>query len=198
MSSPEQIRAEIERTRQNLSNDVNALEEKVSPSHIASRQVGRVKAAVGSTRDKVMGATSGAASSAHDSAAHAGSIVGSTVGDLGSAVQAAPDKLRSGAAGNPLAAGMITFGLGWLIGSLLPTTAREQELAVKAKDTALPEITDAAKEVAENLKGPAQDAASAVKNSATDAAAVVKDEGLSAKDDLTDQAQDAKQAVQNS
>ena len=145
-----------------------------------------------------MGAASSATSSAHDSAANAGSSVGEKVGDLGSAVQGAPDKLRSGAAGNPLAAGLITFGLGWLVGSLLPTTAREQELAVKAKDTALPEITDAAKEVAGNLKQPAQEAADAVKESATDAAAVVKDEGLSAKDDLTDQAQDAKQTVQNS
>ena len=54
MSSPEEIRAEIERTRQNLSRDVNALEDKVSPSHIASRRVrsdgSRVQSAPPATR----------------------------------------------------------------------------------------------------------------------------------------------------
>ena len=44
-NDPEQIRREIERTRTELSDNVNALGDKVNPGSIAKRQVGRVRGA---------------------------------------------------------------------------------------------------------------------------------------------------------
>ena len=38
--------------------------------------------------------------------------------------------------GNPLAAGLIAFGVGWLVSSLLPDSQKERELAHQLKDRA--------------------------------------------------------------
>jgi len=53
---PDQIRRDIERTQAHLSSDVDALTEKVTPSRIVERRVGRARAAAGRLRDRVMGA----------------------------------------------------------------------------------------------------------------------------------------------
>jgi Protein of unknown function (DUF3618). len=42
--SPDEIRADIERTRRELGSDVDALADKVSPSKIVDRQVSKVRA----------------------------------------------------------------------------------------------------------------------------------------------------------
>jgi ElaB/YqjD/DUF883 family membrane-anchored ribosome-binding protein len=103
------------------------------------------------------------------------------------------------AQGSPIAAGLIAFGAGLLVSSLLPASQAEQQAAEKVKDTAQPlvdELTDTAKEVAGNLKEPAQQAMEEVKSTATDAAATVKDKAGSAADDVRSQAQDSKETVQ--
>ena len=58
MSDPDQIRADIERTRAELSDDVNALTEKVTPSRIVQRRVDRTKDRFGALRERVMGSAS--------------------------------------------------------------------------------------------------------------------------------------------
>src|SRR5215216_4439656 len=145
-NDPDQIRAEIERTRENLSSNVNALADEVNPKNIAHRQV-----------DKV-----------------------SSVGD---AASGAPSQVRAKAQGNPLAAGVIAFGVGWLVSSLLPSSAKEQEAAQQLKEKAQP---------------LAQEAAQSVKGAATDAAQTVKEEGTSAAQDVKSDAQGAKENVQQS
>jgi gas vesicle protein len=207
MSDPDQIREDIERTRRELGSDVDALADKVSPSSIAQRQTDKVKGAVGgavnSVKERVMGVTddvkSAGSSALHSAGGHASSA-GSSLSSAGSTLSAAPGRAVEKAKGNPLAVGLIAFGLGWLVSSLIPSTDKEQELASNAKEAVAPlkeKVTDAAKEVAENLKEPAQEAAQSVKGTAQEAVSTVKDEGASAASDLKGSAQDAKQAVQD-
>jgi len=56
-NDPDEIRADIERTRASLSNDVDDLAEGVKPKNVAGRQVDKVKDAVGSVKDRVMGSS---------------------------------------------------------------------------------------------------------------------------------------------
>jgi hypothetical protein len=187
-NDPEQIRREIERTRSELSDNVNALGDKVNPGSIAKRQVGRVHSAATSVKDAVLGSASDAADT--------GQQVATTMGD---AVSDAPSAVARKAQGSPIAAGLIAFGAGLLVSSLLPASKVEQQAAEKVKDTAQPmvdNLTDTAKEVAGNLKDPAQQAIEEVKSTATDAAATVKDEATSAADDVKTQAQDSNHTVQ--
>src|SRR6478735_8772058 len=162
-NDPEQIRCEIEHTRSELSDNVNALGAKVNPGSIAKRQVGRVRGAAASVKDAVMGSAADAADT--------GQQVVTTMGD---AVTNAPTAVARKAQGSPIAAGLIAFGAGLLVSSLLPASRVEQQAAEKVKDTAQPmidDLTDTAKEVAGNLQEPAQQALEEVKSTATDAAA---------------------------
>ena len=187
---PEVIRRDIESTRADLSRNVDALTEKVSPSRVVGRRVDRAKDAVGSVKDKVMGSNDdpydhGAMGGATDKA----SSVASSIGDTATS---APTIARQKTRGNPLAAGMIAFGVGWLASSLLPATEKEQEAATAVKDkasehsdTLTAPIKEAAGNAKENLRAPAQDAVQSVKGTATEATATVKDEAAAAKDDVT-------------
>ena len=188
-NDPEQIRRQIERTRSELSDNVNALGDKVNPGSIAKRQVSRVRGAATSVKDAVMGSASDAADTGQQRVA----------GTVGDAVSNAPTAVARKAQGSPIAAGLIAFGAGLLVSSLLPASRVEQQAAEKIKDTAQPmvdDLTDTAKEVVGNLQEPAQEALDEVKSTATDAAATVKDEATSAADDVKTQAQDSKDTVQ--
>ena len=59
-NDPEQIRREIERTRSELSDNVNALGDKVNPGSIAKRQVNWVRRAATSVKKVVLGSASDA------------------------------------------------------------------------------------------------------------------------------------------
>lgn len=187
MSTPEQIQREIEGTRRALSEDVDRLTEKVSPGRVVSRRVDRVKSGASSLREKVMGSLpdpqqvkSGAgdtASSVRDTA--------SSVGDsVTGAVTGAPQKVKQQTQGNPLGAGLVAFGVGLVLSSLVPASEREKELAAHAQDTAMGPLQDTAKEFAGQLQGSAQESAQQIKDVATHAATDTADEARSAVEDV--------------
>jgi hypothetical protein len=201
-NDPDQIRAEIEQTRANLSNDVNTLTDTVTPSNVAKRQVDKARAGVVGVKERVMGSAADLGSSASDKASNMTGTVADKASDMGSAVTGAPTTVKNRAAGNPLAAGLVAVGLGWLVGSLMPVSEREKQAATQAKDTvketAAPVVTDAVKEVADNLKQPAQEAVESVKETAADAAQTVKEEGQASAQDVQGQAVDAKDTIKDS
>jgi hypothetical protein len=182
MTTPDQIQQEITRTRTQLSDDVDRLTEKVSPGKVVGRRVDAVKTGASSMRDRVMGSREDGSglTGAHEA-------VTSKVGDLSDAASSAPQAVRNQTQGNPLAAGLIAFGVGWLLASLAPASQPEQQLAAKAeskaKDLAEP-LKEQAQDVVENLKQPLQDAAEQVKSTATDAAQQTADHAHSAADDV--------------
>jgi uncharacterized protein YjbJ (UPF0337 family) len=190
MTEPDRIRREIEGTQRNLSTDVNALTEKVSPNRIVERRVDRVRTAVGGAKDRVMG-----------SAADQTSAAGDKLGSAADAVGGAPKAIRRSTQGNPLAAGLIVFGAGWLVSSLLPASKPERELAGHAADLAQEHLVPAAKHAAEqikdNLSEPVQHAAESVRAEAADAASTVKGEARSATGDVTGRAQEAQQNLRS-
>jgi hypothetical protein len=118
---------------------------------------------------------------------------------MGDAVSNAPSGVARKAPGSPIAAGMIAFGAGLLVSSLLPASRPEQLAAQAVKDTAQPlvdELTDSAKNVAGNLQEPAQQALAEVKGTATEAVDTVRADTTSAVGDIKDQAQESKESVQ--
>lgn len=108
--SPDEIRANIERTRSELGSDVDALADKVNPSKIVDRQVDRVRGVFGSVRERVMGVADDAGSSLSGAA--------TSVGDV-------KDRVVAKAEGSPLAVGLIAFGVGLVVASLIPASAKE-------------------------------------------------------------------------
>ena len=189
-SNPDQIRRDIEQTRHDLAGDVDALHEKVSPSAIAGRKVDSAKSAISSVKDKVMGGSP----TGDGAAAAVGDRLSSATSTMTETAAAAPSAARRQTRGNPLAAGLIAFGAGWLVSSLIPASDKEKQAATAVTDAASQhsdDLTEPAKQaaqgMAEGLKEPAQQAAQSVKERATDAARTVQDEAKSAKDDVVDQ-----------
>lgn len=198
-NDPEELRSEIEQTRANLSQNVNALGEAVTPGAIARRQVDKVKGAGVGVKDKIMGSAEDARSSVSGSVSGLGDSAGNVAGAAGNMAGSAQQTARRKAQGNPLAAGLIALGAGWLVGSLLPASEKERQAAGTVKEKAQPLVSEAqsvAKEAAQNLQQPAQEAVENVKATAQDASQTVKSEGQSATEDVKSSVQDSKETVQ--
>jgi len=192
-NDPDAIRADIERTREELSRDVNALGESVSPGHVAHRQAEKVKGRAAAVRERVMG-----------TASDAGGRTADMAHSVGDAASGAGQTVQRKAQGNPLAAGLIALGAGWLLGSLLPASEKERQLSQTVKDKAEPVVQqaqavvkDVASESAEHLKEPAQEAVQSVKETAQSAAQDVKAEGRQAATDVRESASESADTVRN-
>jgi ElaB/YqjD/DUF883 family membrane-anchored ribosome-binding protein len=214
-SDPDVIRRQIEDTRRELSYDVDALNEKVNPARVMDRRVTAAKGRITRVKEKVMGsahdttyhaqgAASNAAGSVQSAASSAADSVQGAAASAATAVQQAPDTIVRQTQGNPLAAGLIAFGVGWLVSSLLPASEKERQLAQQAetairenKDALLEPAKQVAQEIGDELKPAAQQAVESVKATAQDAATTVAEEGKSAAADVQGKAQQAKTTVQS-
>lgn len=142
----------------------------------------------------------GAAENTADRMHSAQQGTGSAFSDAGAAISEAPQQVRAKAQGNPLAAGLIAFGAGMLLSSLIPASEKEREAAQQVKTAAEPlatQLTETAKDMAQGLKEPAQEAMENVKATAAEATEHVKGEGQMAVEDVKYKATDAKDNVQN-
>lgn len=191
---PDRLRQEIEYTRAGLTRDVDRLAEKTSPKQVARRRWTSVK-------EKVMGSTGQASSTVQDKASdlggtvqdkasHLGDVAGSKAHDAADAVRSAPQAVVSQTQGNPIAAGVIAFGVGMLAATLIPVTDAEKRAGQELKDRGEP-LTDKVKEVASDLKddvgGTVGDAAGRVKDTAQDAVQTTRDQARSSAQDAKDQ-----------
>ena len=178
----EELSRNIEETRQNLSQDVDELTDKVSPSRIAQRKKDAARSRLGALRDQVMG-------TAHDSR----QTLSSAGQDVGDTASGAVQNLEQRTQGNPLGAGLVAFGTGMVIASLLPASKAETQASQRAMDVAkeqgqplLDEAKSAGQEMAENLRETATQAAQEVKATAQESAEQVKGEAQSSGEHVRD------------
>jgi hypothetical protein len=214
-NDPDEIRADIERTRAALSDDVDDLAESVNPKNVAQRQVDKVKEAASNVKDRVMGSdddeysgstVGGVSDKAYaakdavaDKAYAAKDTVSERASEAGEAVRQTPRRIRRKAQGNPLAAGVIAFGLGMLVSSLIPSTEKEREAVSQLQENLEPlkeKAAEVAKDVGESVKPAAHEAAESVRETAQEGVENLKQEGQSAAQDVKDQAQASKETVQ--
>jgi gas vesicle protein len=207
--SPEEIRREIEQTRANLGETLHDIEDRVSPSRIKERRTEAVKSRWRNVKESVMGTSddvryqadqrrqqvSGAASGAASQLSDAASGAVDTV-------KSAPDQAMNRARGNPLAAGLVAFGGGLLLASVLPATQREQEAASTLKDRYAEPVKQQLQEVGqqakEGLQGTAQQAVQEVKSTAQEAVQNTKSEAQSSAQSVRGDAQGAAEQVRSS
>jgi ElaB/YqjD/DUF883 family membrane-anchored ribosome-binding protein len=226
-SDPEQIRHDIEHTRAELSSDVDALSHKVNPRRIASVPVTRARGRLSRIVDRVMGtarhtrdatvhqahavghrvsdtahqgagAMTNAAHQTSDAMTNAAHQTSDAVSAAGDRVQSLTHASKERAEGNPLAAGVIAFGVGMLASALLPPSRKEQQLAERARHEAM-EHADQVKQkagdmmhqVQDNLREPVQEASQAVKSTASRGATTLRDAGTEQAQHVRDDARQA-------
>ena len=210
----EDLRYELEQQRESLGHDLVAIGDRVSPGRMVERRKFAVRQSFGKARDAVMGAKDSAVGRTSDGFASRRAIgLRHVVGRVGrverrltpSPVPPRPSPTQT--QGNPLAAGLIAFGVGALAGSLLPTSRREEQAVAQvqpalesaaqelgagrpgrgrfgqgARHRGRPAPEGAAQDAAESVKAEAQDAAESVKTEAQDAAAETKDAAAGTED----------------
>lgn len=186
--SPEEIRREIEETRTNLGHTLEDIEDRVSPARIKERRVEAVKSRWQNVRESVMGSAQDSRSAASGRA----SDVAGRASDAADTIKGAPDQALQRARGNPLAAGLIAFGGGALLASLLPATQKEQEaiqtLRDRYEEPVKSELQSAGQQAAERLQGTAQEAVQEVKSTAQEAAQQTRGDAQQSAQNLRDQA----------
>ncbi|MGK5743139.1 DUF3618 domain-containing protein [Micromonospora sp. URMC 103] len=232
-SDPEQIRQQIEQTRNELSSDVDALTDRVNPRRLAGDRVDQARGAFSRMKEKVMGRQDGHGAGqrmshatdsmrqkggqATDSMRHMGGQATDSMRNMGNQagqrMSSAADSVRNEARslgqqsreqahGNPLAVGLIAFGAGLLISSLIPPTRQERQLAGQARDMVgghsdqlrqqvRHQATQVGQNIGKDMRGFAQDAARSVGSSAVKGLSAIGQEGRSAAHDVGGQAREA-------
>jgi hypothetical protein len=148
------LEADIAHTREDASAAMGAIGDQLSPRRAVNVGKQRLRQWIRSAREGVMG-------SASDVEGHAGKG-----GAEGSGVMTGQSQ------GNPLAAGIIAFGVGLLAGSIAPPTKVEQKGLVAIADKAEPAMSAAiqtASELGHGLQKSTEQAASQLGGVITDA-----------------------------
>jgi uncharacterized protein YjbJ (UPF0337 family) len=195
---PDRLRQDIEGTRASLTRDVDLLADKTSPKRVARRRWNSVKEKVMGTSENAGQATSSAVSTVQDKASSAAGAVQDKAQDVADSVRSAPHAVAQQAQGNPLAAGIIAFGVGMLAATLIPVTDAERRAGRQLKENS-GELTDRVKDVAgelkEDLSGTVQQAVGQVKETAQDAAQTTKHQAKSSAQDAKDETRQAAQSA---
>jgi gas vesicle protein len=190
----DELKSDLERQREALGEDLEAVGDRVSPGRVVERRRAALRQGFGRLRDRVMGTADSARGGMSDAAGTAGQKAGEATEAVKDRLSAAPQAVGSATEGNPLAAGLIAFGAGLLTASLAPPTQREHQAAEQLKPM-LDDVKDEAKTVAqeatEHLRPQAEDAVAQVREQATSAAEAVRDEAGSASEEVKSDASGA-------
>jgi gas vesicle protein len=145
-----------------------------------------------------------AASTVGDKAQHATSTMSDKAQHAAQAVQTAPEQARQQARGNPLAAGLIAFGAGALVATLIPATRAEQDAVRELGDRAsgaIEPVKEAVAESAQKLKDEAGtmvgEATGQVKQVAQDATQTTVEQAKGSAHEVTDHARESGQQVKH-
>jgi uncharacterized protein DUF3618/excreted virulence factor EspC (type VII ESX diderm) len=192
---PDRLRQDIERTRASLTQDVDRLAEKTSPKKVAQRRWNSVKEKVMGSTDHARHAagdtTSSVVTTVQDKASHLGDVAGEKAHGAADAVRSAPQAVAAQTQGNPLAAGIIAFGVGLLAATLIPVTDAERRAGQQLKDNSgelTDKLKDAATDLKDDLSGTVGHAVDEVKQTAQDAAQTTKEQARSSAQDAKDHA----------
>ncbi len=209
---PGELRNEIAEHRAAIGSTVDQIENRVSPSRVIARRRDQVRRRLTDVVDSVLGNDEPeyrryrsrrdhwepvSSDRAHDGFDDDFGDDTSLTDRIRGAGEALPDtdeatrRMRRKTRGNPAAVGMIGFGVGLLLGSVLPETERERHLARQAQSDLNRTAADAARtgqRIAEDVAEPARDAATDLKESAKDAGRELKDEAADAARSVKDQA----------
>jgi hypothetical protein len=159
--TPDDIRGEIEDTRARMGNTVEAIGYKADVKS-------RMKESVAGKKDSLVGSISGGKNAVVGKADGLVSRVGGIVPDA--------SQMKDGAAKvgvskeNPLGLAVAGAAVGFVVGTLLPKTAVEDEKLGEASDQVTAKVKEAGQEALERGKSVAQDTLGAATDTAKDSA----------------------------
>jgi len=188
--STDELRRDIEYTRADMTETVDAIEDRIRPGRVIQRQKNRMSDRWYDVRDRVMGTATDMQES-----------MGQTAGEMTDTIKDAPDAMMRQTQGSPMVAGALALGLGFLVAVAFPASDAERRASSRLAEKVEPakqEMVDSAKEVADHMREPAKQAAQEVKDVAREGAADVSDTAKQAMQETKQQASDSASTVQAS
>jgi len=196
---PEVIRREIEQTRAEMTDTVDALGYKAD---VKTRTKENVQGKVDSVKEKITGATgtvtdkvSGATGTVSDKVSGATG----TVSDRTPSGQEVKQKGKQAvgiAQSNPLGLAIGSTALGFLVGMLIPETQKEHDTFGEMADTVKDQVKDTASEALDRGKQVAQEVGQQTAQTAKETAqSAAQEHGSELKDSAADSAQQVRQQV---
>jgi gas vesicle protein len=183
VEEPDRIRDDISTTRASLSRDVDQLADRTIPARVARRRWDGVKDKVRGASERVMGQPKQASEAASD---------------VADSVRQAPRAVARQTRGNPIAVGVIAFGVGLLTASLIPATEAEkragQQLRENAEDLVdqvREPLAESVQQVRADLSGSVREAAGQVKETAKEAAQTTAEDAKASTRDAAEQTLEA-------
>ena len=166
---PDRIRAEIEQTRAEMSETVDALGYKADVKTRAKENLQdkkeSAKESIMGVKDKIVGAGDSVTSKVSD----AGGSVTSTVSDRTPEAEQAKHQARRAASvaqQNPIGLAIGSVAVGFLAGMLLPSTRVEDEKLGEVSDNVIEKVKETGQEALEHGKQVAQEAVQSAKETA--------------------------------
>jgi hypothetical protein len=200
--STAEVRRDIEHTRDDMSETIDAIADRTVPSRVVGRQRRRIADRFRTVRERVMGSADDTETSVHgtvrsgvEATRHGAEQVAETARELPGQAR---DQVRTQTQGNPLAAGLIAFGGGLLGAYLIPSSRAERRVAGQVREAAEPalhELRETGHEVVDDLGDTAARAADDVKETAAASAQRIADDAKSAAGDVQDRAKSSTEAV---
>lgn len=198
---PDRIRDDIESTRSDLARNVDLLADKTIPTRVVQRRWVGVKEKVRGVSDKVMGAPSSMSQSWRESSGPVGAVkdkASDLAGNVSDGVRQAPQAVTRQARGNPVAAGVIAFGVGLLTAALIPASEAEKRAGTQLKENAgdliepvRQPLTESAQQLKQDFSDSVRDAAGQVRETARSAAQTTADEAKTSAGDVKEQTRQA-------
>jgi gas vesicle protein len=207
-----EIREEIERTRYNMGGTLDEIENRVVPGRVVQRQKAKMASRVTDLRDRVMGVGHELTDRVSTTAGNVSSSASSAGDSASGAVRQAPQVAKQQTQGHPLLAGAVAAGIGFLASVAFPGSKAEGKAAQRVQQELEPlkvDLTNAAKEIAGNMKEQGQQSAQQLsesarqsgeelKQSARESVAQTKETGQEAAQNVKSEIKEAKNEVQSS
>jgi gas vesicle protein len=178
---PDRIRAEIEQTRAEMTETVDALGYKAD---VKARAKDNLQDKRASAKESIVGMK--------DRLVGAGDSVSTTVGDRTPDAAQVKAKARRGASvaqENPLGLAIGSVAVGFVAGMLIPSTRVEDEKLGEASDTVIERAKETGQEALEHGKQVAQEAAESAQEAAESAQETMKERGPEHAQQVKDSAQ---------
>jgi gas vesicle protein len=178
-TTEDQLRRQADDQRERMGETLDAIGDRLSPE----RMIQRRKAAVGQRARRVKDTVMGSPGYVEPVARR----MREQAHDATQAVQHTPEMIAEQTRGNPIAAGLIAFGGGLLLATLMPKSETEQRLVQQAQpqlQQATEQLKEAGREIASDAKEHMQEAATQVKSTGSEAADAVRDQARSSAEEV--------------
>lgn len=203
----DQLRNDIDRRRERISRNVDAVTNRVSPRRVVARGTYGIRRRVIDLKDDLMGndtteypwqekdrgardTMEQARQRASESMSDIADMASEKVHEAQEAMADVPHMVRRQTRGNPIAAGLVAFGSGLLIASAFGPTSAERKAARAAQPVvgeAIEEAKEAGRDITEEMKDSSKRSVEEVRDEARDAGERLRSEASEAITTATDE-----------